>query len=170
MKPPDRVAIHEAMEQQTISVAKAGITTRLNSRTSVLAAANPVFGKFDDLKNIEEQIELKTTILSRFDCIFIVRDINNPETNERIASHILDIHQGKALKNNDSVIPFDLLKKYIKYAKTKIDPRLSPKASENLISQYVTDRQKSKDQAKLQKKNSSIPITVRQLEAVIRLS
>jgi DNA replication licensing factor MCM5 len=78
MKPADRVAIHEAMEQQTISVAKAGITTRLNSRTSILAAANPIFGRFDDLKQVDEQIELKTTILSRFDCIFIVRDINNP--------------------------------------------------------------------------------------------
>lgn len=99
MKPADRVAIHEAMEQQTISVAKAGITTRLNSRTSVLAAANPVFGRFDDFKMIEEQIELKSTILSRFDCIFIVRDVNNDESNERIASHILDIHQGKGIKN-----------------------------------------------------------------------
>ena len=100
MKPADRVAIHEAMEQQTISVAKAGITTRLNSRTSILAAANPVFGKFDDLKMVNEQIELQTTILSRFDCIFIVRDINNPEMNERIASHILDMHQGKITQIN----------------------------------------------------------------------
>ena len=100
MKSADRVAIHEAMEQQTISVAKAGITTRLNSRTSILAAANPIFGRFDEFKMVEEQIELQSTILSRFDCIFIVRDINNPETNERIASHILDMHQGKTSKAN----------------------------------------------------------------------
>jgi DNA replication licensing factor MCM5 len=170
MKPADRVAIHEAMEQQTISVAKAGITTRLNSRTSVLAAANPIFGKFDDMKVVEEQIELQSTILSRFDCIFIVRDINNPETNERIASHILDMHQGKSMKNSESVIPFDTLKKYIKYAKTKIQPRLSIKASEDLINQYVNDRQKSYEQAKMRKTANGIPITVRQLEAVIRLS
>jgi DNA replication licensing factor MCM5 len=170
MKPPDRVAIHEAMEQQTISVAKAGITTRLNSRTSVLAAANPLFGKFDELKMIDEQIELKSTILSRFDCIFIVRDINNPEINERIASHILDIHQGKALKNTDTAIPFELLKKYIKYAKNNINPRLSPQASDQLINQYVADRQKANNQAKLKKSSNPIPITVRQLEAVIRLS
>lgn len=70
------MAIHEAMEQQTISVAKAGITTRLNSRTSILAAANPIHGRVSNIKDITEQIELQTTILSRFDCIFIVRDIN----------------------------------------------------------------------------------------------
>ena len=101
------------MEQQTISVAKAGIMSQLNSRTSVLAAANYIFGKFDDLKMVEEQIELQSTIL----CIFIVRDINNPETNEIIASHILDMHQGKSMKNTESAIPFDTLKKYIKYAR-----------------------------------------------------
>ncbi len=66
------------MEQQTISIAKAGITTRLKSRTSVLAAANPIFGRYDDSKRIAEQILMQTTILSRFDCVFIVRDINTP--------------------------------------------------------------------------------------------
>jgi DNA replication licensing factor MCM5 len=76
MKPGDRVAIHEAMEQQTISIAKAGITTRLNSRTSVLAAANPIHGRYDDFKQVSDQIEFQTTILSRFDCIFVVRDVN----------------------------------------------------------------------------------------------
>jgi DNA replication licensing factor MCM5 len=170
MKSADRVAIHEAMEQQTISVAKAGITTRLNSRTSILAAANPIFGKFDEFKMVEEQIELKTTILSRFDCIFIVRDINNPETNDRIASHILDMHQGKSTKVNESAIDPKILKKYIKYAKNKVQPRLSQKASDNLTSQYVADRQKAAEQAQLKKSTNSVPITVRQLEAVIRLS
>lgn len=95
MKPQDRVAIHEAMEQQTISVAKAGITTRLNSRAAVLAAANPIYGRYDELKQVGEQIELQTTILSRFDCIFIVRDLNTAENNARIASHILNLHQGR---------------------------------------------------------------------------
>ena len=98
MKSSDRVAIHEAMEQQTISIAKAGITTRLNSRVSILAAANPMFGRYDDMKEISDQIELQTTILSRFDCIFIVRDINTNENNLRVATHVLDLHQGKVAK------------------------------------------------------------------------
>ena len=97
MKSSDRVAIHEAMEQQTISVAKAGITTRLNSRTSILAAANPIFGRYDDLKQVSEQIELQTTILSRFDCIYVVRDINTAEHNVKIANHIMNLHQGKGV-------------------------------------------------------------------------
>uniref|UniRef100_A0A453PWS7 DNA helicase n=1 Tax=Aegilops tauschii subsp. strangulata TaxID=200361 RepID=A0A453PWS7_AEGTS len=75
MRPEDRVAIHEAMEQQTISIAKAGITTVLNSRTSVLAAANPISGRYDDLKTAQDNIDLQTTILSRFDLIFIVKDV-----------------------------------------------------------------------------------------------
>lgn len=106
MKSSDRVAIHEAMEQQTISVAKAGITTRLNSRCSILAAANPIFGRYDDFKQISEQIELQTTILSRFDCIFVVRDINTTENNTRIADHILDLHQGKMQKHESGDVPF----------------------------------------------------------------
>src|SRR5579859_5394308 len=73
----DRVAIHEAMEQQTISIAKAGITTILNSRASVLAAANPVFGTYDDLKSMAENVDFLPTILSRFDMIFIVRDVRD---------------------------------------------------------------------------------------------
>jgi DNA replication licensing factor MCM5 len=77
MRDQDRVAIHEAMEQQTISIAKAGITTILNSRTSVLAAANPVFGRYDDMRSPTENIDFQTTILSRFDLIFIVRDIQD---------------------------------------------------------------------------------------------
>lgn len=83
MRDEDRVAIHEAMEQQTISIAKAGITTILNSRTSVLAAANPVFGRYDDMKSPGENIDFQTTILSRFDMIFIVKDEHN-EARDRV--------------------------------------------------------------------------------------
>lgn len=170
MKSGDRVAIHEAMEQQTISVAKAGITTRLNSRCSILAAANPIFGRYDDLKQISEQIELQTTILSRFDCIFVVRDINTLENNIKIADHILDLHQGKIEKHDTGEVPFDLLKKYIKYSKSKVSPRLSSIASDRLQNIYVSDRKKALEHRKLSNSKSSIPITVRQLEAIIRLS
>lgn len=92
MKAQDRVAIHEAMEQQTISVAKAGITTILNARASVLAAANPIFGSYSDNKQISDQIDLQTTILSRFDCIFIVRDIKDVAHDTKMARHIVGLH------------------------------------------------------------------------------
>ena len=129
MKAGDRVAIHEAMEQQTISVAKAGITTRLNSRTSVLAAANPIFGSWNSLEDINEQVQLQTTILSRFDCVFIVKDINTPENNQRIVGHILDLHAGKqsSFKTNNvhDDLPFDVMKRYISYARGKCAPKLT---------------------------------------------
>jgi DNA replication licensing factor MCM5 len=92
MRPNDRVAIHEAMEQQTISIAKAGITTVLNSRSSVLAAANPVFGRYDDFKSASENIDLMTTILSRFDLIFLVRDIREEERDRMICRHVMGVH------------------------------------------------------------------------------
>lgn len=92
MRPADRVAIHEAMEQQTISVAKAGITTVLNSRSSVLAAANPVFGRYDELKSASENIDLMSTILSRFDLIFLVRDFRDEELDKMICHHVMGVH------------------------------------------------------------------------------
>ena len=92
MRPADRVAIHEAMEQQTISVAKAGITTVLNSRSAVLAAANPVFGRYDDFKSASENIDLMTTILSRFDLIFLVRDVREEERDRMICRHVMGVH------------------------------------------------------------------------------
>ena len=91
MRPQDRVAIHEAMEQQTISVAKAGITTTLNSRTSVLAAANPIYGRLDDLKSTQDQIDFQTTILSRFDCIFLVKDVRDVTRDTSLANYIIDL-------------------------------------------------------------------------------
>ena len=92
MRPQDRVAIHEAMEQQTISVAKAGITTVLNSRSSVLAATNPVFGRYDNYKSASENIDLMTTILSQFDLIFLVRDVRDEERDRMICQHVMGVH------------------------------------------------------------------------------
>lgn len=95
MRPADRVAIHEAMEQQTISVAKAGITTVLNSRSAVLAAANPVYGRYDDFKSASENIDLMSTILSRFDLIFLVRDMREEERDRMICKHVMGVHMDK---------------------------------------------------------------------------
>eukprot|EP00347_Sterkiella_histriomuscorum_P023378 403334862 len=171
MRAQDRVAIHEAMEQQTISIAKAGITTILNSRTSVLAAANPVFGRYDDLKHAAEQIDFQSSILSRFDCIFIVRDIREENADKAIASHVVNLHTtGRNMaEDNNADVSIEDLRKYITYAKMKIFPRLSEEAGQMLQDMYVSDRRASKDQ-KLSKKSTGIPITVRQLEAIIRLS
>ena len=91
MNEQDRTSIHEAMEQQTISVAKAGITTTLNSRTSVLAAANPIYGRLDDLKSTQDQIDFQTTILSRFDCIFLVKDVRDVSRDTALANYIIDL-------------------------------------------------------------------------------
>ena len=158
------------MEQQTISIAKAGITTILNSRTSVLAAANPIFGRYDDLKHAAEQIDFQSSILSRFDCIFIVKDIREESSDKRIADHVVNLHmhsKGNAEAATD--IPIEDLRKYITYAKMKVFPRLTEEAGHKLQDLYVADRMASKDQ-KHSKKSTGIPITVRQLEAIIRLS
>lgn len=120
MRDEDRVAIHEAMEQQTISIAKAGITTILNARTSVLAAANPIFGRYDDMKTPGENIDFQTTILSRFDMIFIVKDEHSREKDETMAKHVLGLHSGGqgAEEAVETEISVDKMKRYLTYCKT----------------------------------------------------
>ena len=170
MRAQDRVAIHEAMEQQTISVAKAGITTTLNSRSSVLAAANPIYGRLDDLKSIQDQIDFQTTILSRFDCIFLIRDIRDFKMDEIKARYVVDLNiSGKIPeKKEDGEISVNDLKKFIAYARMKCTPKLTIEAAGLLKNHYVKDRQKMVENKKNKKKG--IPVTVRQLEAIIRLS
>ena len=120
MRDEDRVAIHEAMEQQTISIAKAGITTILNARTSVLAAANPIFGRYDDLKSPGENIDFQTTILSRFDMIFIVKDDHNRARDESIAKHVMRVHKGGrgVEEAAEAEISVEKMKRYISYCKS----------------------------------------------------
>ncbi|KAG4301245.1 hypothetical protein PCANB_002492 [Pneumocystis canis] len=172
MRDEDRVAIHEAMEQQTISIAKAGITTILNSRTSVLAAANPVFGRYDDIKSPGDNIDFQTTILSRFDMIFIVKDEHNESKDKTIAAHVMNIHMNKNLNNNTETreISIEKMKKYISYCKAKCAPRLTPEAAEKLSSYFVAIRKQVYQAEKNSNERSSIPITIRQLESIIRIS
>ena len=176
MRDEDRVAIHEAMEQQTISIAKAGITTILNARTSVLAAANPIFGRYDDLKTPGENIDFQTTILSRFDLIFIVRDTHDRNRDETIAKHVMNLHmngQANAANNPEasaSEIPVEKMKRYISYAKSRCAPRLSPEAAEKLSSHFVSIRRQVARAEADANQRSSIPITVRQLESLVRIS
>ncbi|KAL7190947.1 hypothetical protein ACSBR2_023090 [Camellia fascicularis] len=172
MRPEDRVAIHEAMEQQTISIAKAGITTVLNSRTSVLAAANPPSGRYDDLKTAQDNIDLQTTILSRFDLIFIVKDIRMYSQDKSIASHIIKLHAsaGATMGDTKTSKEYNWLKRYIQYCRTECHPRLSDSAATMLQESYVKIRQDMRRQSNETGEVAAIPITVRQLEAIVRLS
>lgn len=172
MRDEDRVAIHEAMEQQTISIAKAGITTILNSRTSVLAAANPIFGRYDDLKTPGENIDFQTTILSRFDMIFIVRDEHERGRDEKIARHVMGVHMGgRGVEEQvQAEIPVEQMKRFISYCRSRCAPRLSPEAAEKLSSHFVSIRKQVHRAEMESNSRSSIPITVRQLEAIVRIS
>lgn len=170
MREDDRVAIHEAMEQQTISIAKAGITTTLNSRCSVLAAANSVFGRWDETKG-EQNIDFMPTILSRFDMIFIVKDEHNETRDITMAKHVMNVHltAGQDVDNSaGGEMSLLMIKKFINYCRTHCAPRLSVTAAEKLRTQYVLMRKGTKDVE--HEKRLSIPITVRQLEAIIRIA
>ncbi|KAK9883161.1 hypothetical protein WA026_001361 [Henosepilachna vigintioctopunctata] len=172
MREDDRVAIHEAMEQQTISIAKAGITTTLNTRCSVLAAANSIFGRWDETKG-EENIDFMPTILSRFDMIFIVKDEHDKQRDMTLARHIMSVHMnaGHVIEQpSDGELSLELVKKYIYYCRTRCGPRLNAQAADKLKRRYVLMRSGSLQHEKESKHSSGIPITVRQLEAVIRMS
>lgn len=172
MREDDRVAIHEAMEQQTISIAKAGITTTLNSRCSVLAAANGLYGRWDDSKGAEN-IDFMPTILSRFDMIFIVKDEHDENRDTTLAKHVMNLH-ANALQMTEDTRPGELhlntLKKYIAFCRSKCGPRLSAAAAEKLKNRYVLMRNGAAVHERETGQKTTIPITVRQLEAVIRIS
>ncbi|KAG8970275.1 minichromosome maintenance protein 5 [Tulasnella sp. 425] len=172
MRDEDRVAIHEAMEQQTISIAKAGITTVLNSRTSVLAAANPVFGRYDAERSPGENIDFQTTILSRFDMIFIIRDEHDEARDMTMAKHVMRVHMNRQDDNAEieGEIDIEKMKRYIAYCKSKCAPRLSEEAMETLSSHFVSLRKEVQQVERDNDERSSIPMTVRQLEALIRIS
>merc|ERR1719346_250524 len=160
----DRVAIHEAMEQQTISIAKAGITTMLNTRCSVIAAANPKFGTYDDLSNTADQMDFETTILSRFDMMFLVKDVRDPDRDYSLAKHMTSLHKGEVEEEREGPLNIRELRRYISYCRNRCFPRLTPEASEVLKNHYISIR------AAMKQEKATIPITVRQLEAIIRIS
>ncbi|XP_010614222.1 DNA replication licensing factor MCM5 isoform X1 [Fukomys damarensis] len=171
MREDDRVAIHEAMEQQTISIAKAGITTTLNSRCSVLAAANSVFGRWDETKG-EDNIDFMPTILSRFDMIFIVKDEHDEERDMMLAKHVITLHVSALTQAQAAEGEIDLakLKKFIAYCRVKCGPRLSAEAAEKLKNRYILMRSGARQHERDSDRRSSIPITVRQLEAIVRIA
>ncbi len=163
MRDEDRSAIHEAMEQQTVSIAKAGIVARLNARTTVIAAGNPRFGRYLPNRTLAENINLPIPILSRFDLIFILRDQPNPEQDRRLAAYVLRVHrESEKIKPE---IPPELLRKYISYARRYVRPRLTPEAAKLLEDFYVEMRRVSAENPDM-----PVAITTRQLEALTRLA
>jgi len=185
MEPEDRSSMHEAMEQQTISIAKAGIMATLKSRCALLGAANPKFGRFDRYEPIAKQINMPPALLSRFDLIFILTDEPNVNRDTAIAQHILKAHYAGELsvrKNNiinsgitseeitkameviQPVLESEKLRKYIAYTKRNIFPIIQDDARKQLIDFYLGLRKQGEDP------NSPVPVTARQLEALIRLA
>jgi len=160
MRKDDRVAIHEAMEQHTVSIAKGGIVATLNARTAILAAANPALGRYEPHRTVAENISLPITILSRFDLIFILRDEPNKEADSKMSEHILEIHR-KGLSPVEPPIPSELLRKYISYAKG-IKPVLTKEALQRLKDFYLAMRSVSETEG------SPVAITARQLESLVR--
>ena len=164
MSEHDRSTMHEAMEQQTVTISKANIQATLRSETSVLAAGNPKLGRFDPYTPIPQQIDISPALLSRFDVIFVLRDLPNRDQDEAIASHVLEEHKQKVVRD---VIDPQLLRKYVSYAKNKTPPKLSEEAADEIKSFYINLRNQS---TKSTDGVRPIPITARQLEAIIRLS
>ncbi len=160
----DRSTMHEAMEQQCVSISKANIQATLRAETTVLAAGNPKLGRFDPYTPIPQQIDISPALLSRFDVIFVIRDLPNKSQDEAIATHVLEEHQQKVIRE---VIEPKLLRKYIAYAKQKIKPKLTNEAIEEIKNFYVKLRNQS---VKTESDIKPIPITARQLEGIIRLS
>ncbi len=172
MREEDRSSMHEAMEQQTISVAKAGINARLNARCALLGAANPRYGRFEEHENISQQIKLPAPLISRFDLIFAIMDRPDKKKDLDIARHILKVHHAGEVISNEKEFEVEkrfepkfskeLMRKYIAHAKA-IKPVMTDECMQKLEDFFMEIRGSGGD-------SESIPITARQLESLIRLA
>ena len=165
MSEEETSALHQALEQQIISISKANIQATLKAQTTVLAAANPKLGRFDPYKPVAEQINMPPALINRFDLIFPVKDIPNKETDEKIASHVLSFQQD--VKAKEAEIDKNMIKRYVSYVKQKVFPKLSDGAVEEIKNFYVNLRNSGSESSTL---NKPIPISARQLEALVRLT
>uniref|UniRef100_A0A8C6UJI2 DNA replication licensing factor MCM6 n=1 Tax=Neogobius melanostomus TaxID=47308 RepID=A0A8C6UJI2_9GOBI len=161
----DQVAIHEAMEQQTISITKAGVKATLNARTSILAAANPVSGRYDRSKSLKQNVNLTAPIMSRFDLFFILVDDCNEVTDYAIARRIVDLHS-RVEESVDRLYSLDEIRRYLLFAR-QFKPKISSESEEFIVEQYKRLRQRDGSGGVTK---SAWRITVRQLESMIRLS
>lgn len=164
MSEHDRSTMHEALEQQTVTISKANIQATLRAETTVLAAGNPKLGRFDPYTPIPQQIDISPALLSRFDVIFVIRDLPNRVQDEAIASHVLQEHQQNVVRD---VVDGGLLRKYIAYSRQKAKPVLSNEAAEEIKSFYIKLRNQP---SRADSEVKPISITARQLEGIIRLS
>jgi replicative DNA helicase Mcm len=160
MSDDDTSAMHEALEQQTVTISKANIQATLKAETTVLAAANPKFGRFDPYLTIAEQIKLPVTLINRFDLIFPVKDLPDEKKDDQLASFILKVHQNKNIA--EPPIETELLRKYVAYVRQKVFPILTDSAIEELKKYYLQMRSSGD--------TKSVPISARQLEGLVRLS
>lgn len=165
MTEEDTSALHEGMEQQTITIAKANIQATLRCQTTVLAAANPKFGRFDPYKPVSDQIDMPPALINRFDLIFPIRDLPDKVKDAKIAQHMLEQHQDP--KSVKPEVPVEILRKYITYVKQRVNPILTEEAMEEIKNFYVNLRNAERSGNEGVK---PIPITPRQLEALIRLA
>lgn len=162
MSDSTRSVLHEVMEQQTLSIAKAGIVCQLNAKTSVLAAANPVGSEWAKDKTIIDNIRLPETLLSRFDLIFLMLDPNSRDYDRALAKHLISYYGTQVEEETADLIPPDILKDYIAYSKLHIQPKLTEESSRILVDQYVALR---KDYVK-----GRFTAYPRNLESLIRIS
>ncbi|KAF3935370.1 hypothetical protein ABW20_dc0107286 [Dactylellina cionopaga] len=174
MNDRDRTSLHEAMEQQSISISKAGIITTLQARCSIIAAANPIGGRYNSTIPFAQNVELTEPILSRFDILCVVRDIVDPETDELLAKFVVSSHgnshplstlgsTGTPATEERNLIPQDILRKYILFARRECQPKIHHIDEEKLARLFSDMRRESLA-------TGSFPITVRHLESIIRLS
>lgn len=168
MEETDRTSIHEVMEQQTLSIAKAGITTTLNARTSILAAANPVGGRYNTKKTPQENINLPAALLSRFDCVFLLLDRPDADSDRYLSEHILYLHQnGKAPDIGFEPFKPEFLRAYISEAKQN-NPTISPEVAPYIVDSYKQLRKIDNESAKGDRVKSLI--TPRQLLSILRFA
>ena len=165
MSTEDRSAMHEALEQQSVSISKANIQATLASKTTVLAAANPKLGRFDRYGVLAEQIDMPPTLISRFDLIFPIIDQPDKHKDKELATHILKLHQDYS--SEGGIIKTEVLKKYIAYARQNCEPELTDSVMEKIKEFYVGKRNTPVPD---ERKSKPIPISPRQLEALVRLS
>ncbi|KAF8922677.1 MCM2/3/5 family-domain-containing protein [Mucidula mucida] len=162
-----RSVLHEVMEQQTVSIAKAGIITTLNARTSILAAANPVGSKYDVDLPITRNIDLPPTLISRFDLLYLVLDQVDEQLDRRLAEHMVSLYLEDTPESELNILPVEELSAYIDYARNKVHPQITDDAGDELVRSYVEMRNMGDDPRASEKR---ITATTRQLESMIRLS